>query len=247
MGSVSVSKVEELNKKIKDLAVKRNRVEAQTDMLKKRLSAEIAEYQKEFGVSLYGDTFEESMKLFEKEYAKVQQEIEEEYSFKDKIISLIDSGDIDGANALLQQADAGKVSSEEVTEEGLVEEGLVEEITEEDLTEEDLPAEVPEVSEPVGVLEDDDFMLSDLETEEIEEVFDLNEDGELEKATETIEEEVENGVLLDDTGVEEFVTEDFEVEDLEVEDDEDMGIGFEIDDDEDFGFGDLLKGSKLEI
>ena len=101
MESVSVKKVQELNKRIEKINTERTRVETRTQMLKEQILSDIKAYEEQFGVSLSADTFGKIQKLVAAEAKKVAEEVSKEYELKEKVVSAIEKGDIEEANQLL--------------------------------------------------------------------------------------------------------------------------------------------------
>lgn len=98
---LSIEDVASLNERIEGINVMRAKLEAKQEMLLKRLDEEVSVYADKFGVSLRGNTLEETINLVREEAKKVQDRVSKEYEFKNKIVSLIEEGDIAEANKML--------------------------------------------------------------------------------------------------------------------------------------------------
>lgn len=232
---VSSKDVQILNKKIEIIMQQKVKAETQQEMLKKRLSQELTEYSNQFGVSLQGKTFTSTRKLIIEETKKVTSEVEAEFALKEKVVSAIESGDINTAYALL-----GIEVKKEVEPEPEVEPEAIKLV-------EEAPVELDITSE--------DFSFCDLEDEDLEEA-DL---GDLEEEVKVPVKDAK--AIFDSFGFDEDIIEEEEAEtpkssvkpvmtsakeafaDLVVEDEkeDDLGLG-----DLDLGFGDMLKGTKFE-
>lgn len=218
MGNVTVNEVQNLNKRIEKLNTERTRIESQSELLKKQLNELISEYASDFGADLHGKTLSECKNLIMTESKKVFDAVKEEYDLKEKIVSLIEKGDIEEANILL----------------GIKPE--VEEVAEEDnsISNEEDNNEELDLQEDEGVEFDGSSFQMSLGLENQEESAVSNLDLGL-KTEEVVEEEPESFKIAFDG-------------DLDVEDDSDEPDSFvaeDDDDDFDFGFGDMLKGGKF--
>lgn len=221
MGNVTVNEVQNLNKRIEKLNTERTRVESQSELLKKQLNELISEYASDFGTDLHGKTLSECKNLIMAESKKVFDAVKEEYDLKEKIVSLIEKGDIDEANILL----GIKPEVEEVAEED-------NSISSEEDNNEELDLQVDE-----GVEFDESSFQMSLGLENQEESAVSNLDLGL-KTEEVVEEEPESFKIAFDG--------DLDVEDDSDDSDEsDAFVAEDDDDDFDFGFGDMLKGGKF--
>lgn len=180
--SVSVELIESLNGKIEVLNSKRTRLETQKEMLMKQLEKAIEGYEKRYGVSLKGKSMEECCKLVEAEYNKVKDLVEQEYVLKEKVVSLIENGDIEGANSLLNM---GSDKIEEPVEEPKKEEpkkvARKLKLTKEEPQPINVPNEVMEqainMQEPKGYFEEDEedgLSTDDLVSDDVDDDFDFD-------------------------------------------------------------------------
>lgn len=220
---VAVKEVQALNSKIEELNTKRTKVETQTEMLKGQLTSELSAYEKEFGVKLQGVTLGQTRKLIAAEVTKVLNEVSAEYQLKEKVVELIEQGDIDAANKLLgievvTVAEEPPVSEETVVEGPVVTAEVVDEgsisLEEMPVVEEEL--ELP-VSEGIGVVEPEEVTPEVNVTKQAP----AGMTG-FKEAMGTVEETFEMPSI--------------DIGELEVEDSED-------DDKDPFGFGDMLSGT----
>ena len=219
---MNANEIKVLNDKIEKIQVQRTKAETKREVLMSRLESEISKYEKEYGVSLKGATLKDTVKAISVEQKKVSKGIEEEYNLKLKVVSAIESGNIEEANSLLgieTPVNDFDVDDIEDTEE-------LEEVT----TVEDDTTNISEETDDFGI-DEADFNLED--GGEDEDVFGLNEDEEevTEKAKTPI------GSSVDDT-VKELDNE---------EDDEDIYSGLDNVDFDDFGFGSILNGTELDV
>lgn len=219
---MNANEIKVLNDKIEKIQVQRTKAETKREVLMSRLESEISKYEKEYGVSLKGATLKDTVKAISVEQKKVSKGIEEEYNLKLKVVSAIESGNIEEANSLLgieTPVNDFDVDDLEDTEE-------LEEVT----PVEDNTTNISEETDDFGI-DEADFNLED--DGEDEDVFGLNEDEEevTEKAKTPI------GSSVDDT-VKELDNE---------EDDEDIYSGLDNVDFDDFGFGSILNGTELDV
>lgn len=219
---MNANEIKVLNDKIEKIQVQRTKAETKREVLMSRLESEISKYEKEYGVSLKGATLKDTVKAISVEQKKVSKGIEEEYNLKLKVVSAIESGNIEEANSLLgieTPVNDFDVDDIEDTEE-------LEEVT----PVEDDTTNISEETDDFGI-DEADFNLED--DGEDEDVFGLNEDEEevTEKAKTPI------GSSVDDT-VKELDNE---------EDDEDIYSGLDNVDFDDFGFGSILNGTELDV
>lgn len=219
---MNANEIKVLNDKIEKIQVQRTKAETKREVLMSRLESEIFKYEKEYGVSLKGATLKDTVKAISVEQKKVSKGIEEEYNLKLKVVSAIESGNIEEANSLLgieTPVNDFDVDDIEDTEE-------LEEVS----PVEDATKDVPEEDDDFGI-DEADFNLED--GGEDEDVFGLNEDEEevTEKAKTPI------GSSVDDT-VKELDNE---------EDDDDIYSGLDNVDFDDFGFGSILNGTELDV
>ena len=107
-----IKEIEAINKKIDKLMTEKTRADAQKEMWGNRLAESLEAYEKEYGVSLKGKSFKELKSNLSKEIDVVENKTKEEYEKSLKLVSLIESGDIEGAWKLL----GVDMSTEEETE-----------------------------------------------------------------------------------------------------------------------------------
>lgn len=126
--AVSVTEVRNLNKRIEKINTERTKTETRVSMLKDQLSRKLKDYKENYGVDLYSEDFRKLCAMVEEETTKVRKEVAEEYEFKEKIVSLIEQGNIDEANKMLgiyveepeevvDNPDASAVAEDDVEEE----------------------------------------------------------------------------------------------------------------------------------
>lgn len=126
--AVSVTEVRNLNKRIEKINTERTKTETRVSMLKDQLSRKLKDYKENYGVDLYSEDFRKLCARVEEETTKVRKEVAEEYEFKEKIVSLIEQGNIDEANKMLgiyveepeeavDNQDASAVAEDDVEEE----------------------------------------------------------------------------------------------------------------------------------
>lgn len=159
--AISVNEVERLNEKIEGLNTTRTKTETRKEMLTQSLEKELKEYADLYGVNLQGNKFSQTYRNIQEEAKKVSEQIKEEYELKLKVVSAIESGDIDEANKLLGIEDKSEEVEEEAEEEveeelqGTSEESESDEgdFTEEDFGELSTPEdkEIPDGMSPIEV------------------------------------------------------------------------------------------------
>lgn len=98
---LSVRNIQILNNKIENINKERIKVETQMRMLKDQIFKDLKDYSSKYGVDLSGDSLAEISKNISREAKRVHAEVNAEYELKEKIVSLIESGNIDEANKLL--------------------------------------------------------------------------------------------------------------------------------------------------
>lgn len=155
--ATTLAQVEQLNDRIEKLNTDRTKTETRKEVLMQNLDKLLDSYAKDYGIDLRGQKFSETYKKIQAEAQEVSADIQKEYSLKERVVSAIESGDIDEANELLgipQEEDEEseeEVVNEEVEEEGVKEES--EEIEEPEEEEEDfgIPEEetIPSGMSPV--------------------------------------------------------------------------------------------------
>ena len=99
--AVSVAEVRNLNKRIEKINTERTKTETRVSRLKDQLSRKLKDYKENYGVDLYDEDFRKLCAMVEEETTKVRNEVAEEYEFKEKIVSLIEQGNIDEATKML--------------------------------------------------------------------------------------------------------------------------------------------------
>jgi hypothetical protein len=220
---MNANEIKVLNDKIERIQVQRTKAETKREVLMSRLESEISKYEKEYGVSLKGDTLKDTIKAISVEQKKVSKGIEEEYNLKSKVVSAIESGNIEEANTLLGiETPINDFDVEDIEDtEDLDEVSPVEDATK----------DVPEEDDNFGI-DEDEFSLEDDDTED-EDVFGLSEAEE--ESSEKVKTPI--GSSVDDT-VKELDSDD---------DDEDIYSGLDNVDFDDFGFGSILNGTELDV
>lgn len=220
---MNANEIKVLNDKIEKIQVQRTKAETKREVLMSRLESEISKYEKEYGVSLKGDTLKDTIKAISVEQKKVSKGIEEEYNLKSKVVSAVESGNIEEANNLLGiETPINDFDVEDIEDaEDLDEVSPVEDDTK----------DVPEEEDNFGI-DEDEFSLDDDDAED-EDVFGLSEAEE--ESSEKVKTPI--GSSVDDT-VKELDNDD---------DDEDIYSGLDNVDFDDFGFGSILNGTELDV
>lgn len=220
---MNANEIKVLNDKIERIQVQRTKAETKREVLMSRLESEISKYEKEYGVSLKGDTLKDTIKAISVEQKKVSKGIEEEYNLKSQVVSAIESGNIEEANTLLGiETPINDFDVEDIEDaEDLDEVSSVEDDTK----------DVPEEEDNFGI-DEDEFSLDDDDAED-EDVFGLSEAEE--ESSEKVKTPI--GSSVDDT-VKELDNDD---------DDEDIYSGLDNVDFDDFGFGSILNGTELDV
>lgn len=220
---MNANEIKVLNDKIERIQVQRTKAETKREVLMSRLESEISKYEKEYGVSLKGDTLKDTIKAISVEQKKVSKGIEEEYNLKSKVVSAIESGNIEEANNLLGiETPINDFDVEDIED--------TEDLDEVSPVEDDAK-DVPEEEDNFGI-DEDEFSLDDDDVED-EDVFGLSEAEE--ESSEKVKTPI--GSSVDDT-VKELDNDD---------DDEDIYSGFDNVDFDDFGFGSILNGTELDV
>lgn len=220
---MNANEIKVLNDKIERIQVQRTKAETKREVLMSRLESEISKYEKEYGVSLKGDTLKDTIKAISVEQKKVSKGIEEEYNLKSKVVSAIESGNIEEANNLLGiETPINDFDVEDIED--------MEDLDEVSPVEDDAK-DVPEEEDNFGI-DEDEFSLDDDDVED-EDVFGLSEAEE--ESSEKVKTPI--GSSVDDT-VKELDNDD---------DDEDIYSGLDNVDFDDFGFGSILNGTELDV
>lgn len=220
---MNANEIKVLNDKIERIQVQRTKAETKREVLMSRLESEISKYEKEYGVSLKGDTLKDTIKAISVEQKKVSKGIEEEYNLKSKVVSAIESGNIEEANNLLGiETPINDFDVEDIED--------TEDLNEVSPVEDDAK-DVPEEEDNFGI-DEDEFSLDDDDAED-EDVFGLSEAEE--ESSEKVKTPI--GSSVDDT-VKELDNDD---------DDEDIYSGLDNVDFDDFGFGSVLNGTELDV
>lgn len=223
---MNVKQVKELNERIEAIQTQRTKVETKKEMLMARLTSEISKYEEIYGVKLTGKSLKDTISAIKAEQDRVSKNIQEEYELKEKVITAIESGNIEEANRLLgivveEENQIDEVESQVDEEDDYIDEednyiDEDEDFSDED-TSDDLDADV-DMDFSVDDEEEDDFGIDDFGIE----------DNTSHKSVKNIGSTVDEVVKeLDDEG-----------EDFDALDDMDF---------DDFGFGDMLSGSKLDV
>lgn len=220
---MNANEIKVLNDKIERIQVQRTKAETKREVLMSRLESEISKYKKEYGVSLKGDTLKDTIKAISVEQKKVSKGIEEEYNLKSKVVSAIESGNIEEANTLLGiETPINDFDVEDIED--------IEDLDEVSPVEDDTK-DVPEEEDNFGI-DEDEFSLDDDDAED-EDVFGLSEAEE--ESSEKVKTPI--GSSVDDT-VKELDNDD---------DDEDIYSGLDNVNFDDFGFGSILNGTELDV
>ena len=221
----SIDKIVELNKKIDALMQKRTKANAQREVWASRVEGQLKDYKEKYGVDLFVGDIKALEKNIEQEKARVDKFISEEYEKRNKVVTLIESGDIAGAEVLLGvRREEPKEEFQEVTQSETLAETPVETKVGVVVSKEDDKG-VAQVAEPVVSLEDlddNDFYGTTSSTEGVERV------------------DTDSSKVL--------VLEDDEEEEEEISKPRKSIILDDDDDDDDFGgFGSILQGSKFKV
>ena len=96
-----VEDIKKLNKKIEELMKEKARVDAQIGVYKKSLYEGCQKYEKEYGVSLFSDSFDVMKSLIESEFEAVRKDVESDVERAKKVVELIEKGHYTEARKLL--------------------------------------------------------------------------------------------------------------------------------------------------
>lgn len=237
---MDIKDVKALNERIEVIKKKKDKADMQREILSSKLDGEIAKYKEAYGVDLSGADFDTVKHKIESELHRVVASIQEEYDLKLKVVSAIESGNIDEANALLgteeKSTKAGIKAPEEHEEP--ISKDVVDDIDDDFGVEED----------DFGVEADDDFGFEDEDdSSDAPDVKGISFAGNAD------DEAVSDGISIDDDDFDLFVDEQSDSSEgtpnrIEVDDDldfDDLSIDDEDDVEDDFGFGSMLKGTKF--
>lgn len=230
-----LKKFEELNRTIDKLNTEKTKADAQKEVWEKKLKESIQRYKEVYGVDLSGESFGVIKAKLTKEVEQVESKTVAEYEKAQKIVSLIQSGDIKGA---------WKEMGVETEEDKALENFLKAEEEAQNSEQEVLQG----VEDVISELEDSDFLGAEVSDEEIEDNGDFYVDEDDEEEVPVKKEEVKKPVFspisFDDEDDDDFIAQPTE--------DSGKSTGIVIDDDEDDedsygGFGDILSGSKFSF
>lgn len=98
---MNVKDIQQLNEKIEGLMKTKAKTEAQKEVWENKLHESLAEYEKQYGVKLEGTTLAEIKQSLTKEFNKVKADTEDQYELAQKVVGMIDRGDIEGAYSAL--------------------------------------------------------------------------------------------------------------------------------------------------
>lgn len=111
---MNINDVKKLNDEIESIQRRREKAQTQKEMLLNRSKDLILKYEKAYGVSLIGETIEDTFNSILAEKERVAKAIENEYELKTKVVTAINNGNIDEANRLLGLKNNDVVISEDV-------------------------------------------------------------------------------------------------------------------------------------
>lgn len=174
------SLIERLNKQekvVSELNKKSEAERARKKVLEEQFLGAVDEYEKKYGVKIQGKTLEATLTNFEKELESVFSSLEKELDEQLKIIKAIQSGDIDGANALITGVglETETVESETEKVESGVNEGSEFIPVEDAFADWDAGDSDEEYSEAgVEIESDDSFSLDEDDDDDVE--FDIDDD-----------------------------------------------------------------------
>lgn len=116
-----LKEIEQLNKKIDSLNTEKTRSDAQREVWEKRLKDGIKSYNEKYGTSLKLDSIKNIKGSLAYEMKYVAEKTKEEFEKSSKIVSAIESGNIDEAWSLLgvHHEETEEVEEEHVKDEGL--------------------------------------------------------------------------------------------------------------------------------
>lgn len=92
-----INKIAELNKKIEKLMVEKTKADAQREVWSNKLLESIKAYENKYGVDLSGDSLDVIKEKLSAEISKVEKETLKDYEKAQKVVSLIEQGNIKAA------------------------------------------------------------------------------------------------------------------------------------------------------
>lgn len=98
---ITSEQVQQLNKRIEELNSQRTKAVGRLEVLTNNLNKSLEQYSKLYGVDCRGSTLKQTAAKIKAEMERVEATIQEEYDIRMKVVSAIESGDIDEANRLL--------------------------------------------------------------------------------------------------------------------------------------------------
>lgn len=237
-----IKEIEKLNREIDRIMTEKTKADAQKEVWESRLEESISNYNKEYGVNLSGKDLSEIKKKLMAETKVVESKTKEEFELSQKVVNLINEGDIKGAWRVLGvdidavNAQADIESQDEVEENKEVKNTQA----------------VQGATEVVEEMDDGDFFGESFEDDESEEPPVQKEVRP--QATPSSEKIKPNSpvfspfMLEDDEEEDEFVSPNTESNSGNSNETDSGSFIMEDDEEDDFGgFGNILAGSKFKI
>jgi hypothetical protein len=115
MSAELIKKIDELNSKIAKLNQERNKAVATKEVWQERLGTSVSDYKEKFGVDLTknGESLNAVEPLISSEYTRVLNETQKDFDKQSKLVSLVESGNVEGAWELLGGNPNAKVEAVE--------------------------------------------------------------------------------------------------------------------------------------
>lgn len=230
-----IKEIEALNAKIDKLMTEKTKADAQKEVWENRLLESITQYEASYGVKIKGETLnlKDIKSNLKKEIEEVEKETAREYEKSQKIVSLIEQGDIKGAWKMLgYDVDEKEEVSEEVKEE---------EVVSEDTKLQGVQEAVDDV-EGIDDVDDSDFFGKGFSNEDSDEEDEFITENYVESEPVKKPEKKVSTFSFEDDDDDDYTIptkKSMTMDDSDEEDDDDFG-GFG-------GFGSILKGSKFEV
>lgn len=247
---ITSEQVQQLNKRIEELNSQRTKAVGRLEVLTNNLNKSLEQYSKLYGVDCRGSTLKQTAAKIKAEMERVEASIQEEYDIRMKVVSAIESGNIDEANRLLGIVVEEPEDAEEVEEVVLDGSDSDEDEGSDEVGEFDF--DIPDDDSDEGGSESDDA--DDFDFNLNDDDFSIDEEPAEEPPTPAAKKPIAGKKTVSNTGKKSGKKLDVNagssvsetVESLEGGEFADI-VHSDDDDDDDFGFGELLSGTQFTL
>lgn len=248
MEKTVLEKVEVLNKKIQKINQERLKQESKMTYLQESLDEKVSGYEKEFGVKLKSKSMKTLEKKINQEQKKVEENLNEEISQAEKVISLIEEGNLSlarkelGIEEVVADFDNDENGSD--ADEILSDENVEKEVEKS----ENIDADFEDEGELDDDGEDIEFDVDDEDEEDESDEEEGEDEGESEKPEKKkLSIDDLSGIDELDYWVDSIISETKEKKLAKKEIKKENKIEDMFDEDDDFDFGDLINSKDLKL